>query len=152
MKLKQLKEFVIESKWWHENSIFTVCRYEIDLEYRWDLHLKPLILYYQVDGQNWKELVWDDCSTGQRDYLLATENENFMVCNHTLLLVLLLLIAIVDLLSLSYKEIANHKMKVIKLEGEVTKVSCQGNLQQRIDHHTNIRVLYIFRFKKAHFS
>nr|GEY67119.1 kinesin-like protein KIN-12D [Tanacetum cinerariifolium] len=52
---------------------------------------------------------------GQRDHLLATENDMFK------------------------KEIANHKMKVIKLEGEVTKLSGQQNLQQRIHHHTKIK-------------
>ncbi|KAM0008652.1 putative plus-end-directed kinesin ATPase [Helianthus debilis subsp. tardiflorus] len=51
----------------------------------------------------------------QRDRLLSTENEMFKT------------------------EIGNHKKKVMELETEVTKLSGQQNLQQRIHHHTKIK-------------
>ena len=36
-------------------------------------------------------------------------------------------------------ENANHKKKVMELEDEVTKLSGQQNLQQRIHHHAKIK-------------
>uniref|UniRef100_A0A251V7A9 Putative kinesin motor domain-containing protein n=2 Tax=Helianthus annuus TaxID=4232 RepID=A0A251V7A9_HELAN len=51
----------------------------------------------------------------QRDRLLSTENEMFKT------------------------KIGNHKKKVMELETEVTKLSGQQNLQQRIHHHTKIK-------------
>ncbi|KAI7756019.1 hypothetical protein M8C21_011173, partial [Ambrosia artemisiifolia] len=51
----------------------------------------------------------------QRDRLLSTENEMFKT------------------------EISNHKTKVMELETEVTKLSGQQNIQQRIHHHTKIK-------------
>ncbi|KAI3755534.1 hypothetical protein L1987_55337 [Smallanthus sonchifolius] len=51
----------------------------------------------------------------QRDRLLSTENEMFKT------------------------EIGNHKKKVMELETEVTRLSGQQNLQQRIHHHTKIK-------------
>ncbi|KAF9600599.1 hypothetical protein IFM89_011128 [Coptis chinensis] len=51
----------------------------------------------------------------QRDQFLTTENE------------------------ILKKEIAGHKKKVMELEDEVTKLSGQQNLQQRIHHHAKIK-------------